>query len=286
MSGPDLLTLIGRDGPLKRKGSTHGGEYVSPCTICRRGKGRPNGRDHFIAWPNAANGPGKPPGRWACLGPKAGRSGCDLSGDAIQYLRERDGLSYGEACARLGVTPGVHVDGRGSGARQGEGTRSGGGQVRRDGEVVPAGPCAPTTMSPLMPPPAAWQERGAYHAARCAAHLWGEEGGRARAYLQGRGLFDGVLRAFQVGYNPGDVYEERGLWGLAEGGHKNLAAAGNHAALADRGRGVAAQHPPAAHAPPGGGGGGQVHRAGGFWQRAVQRLSNAARHCTRDRDSA
>ena len=198
MSGPDLLTLIGRDGPLKRKGSTHGGEYVSPCTICRRGKGRPNGRDHFIAWPNAANGPGKPPGRWACLGPKAGRSGCDLSGDAIQYLRERDGLSYGEACPRLGVTPGVHVDGRGSGARQGEGTRSGGGQVRRDGEVVPAGPCAPTTMSPLMPPPAAWQERGAYHAARCAAHLWGEEGGGARAYLQGRGLFDGVLRAFQV----------------------------------------------------------------------------------------
>ena len=41
--------------------------------------------------------------RWACLGPKAGRRGCDKGGDAIQYLRERDHLTYPEACARLGI---------------------------------------------------------------------------------------------------------------------------------------------------------------------------------------
>ena len=30
-------------------------------------------------------------------------AGCDRYGDAIQYLRERDGLGFAEACAALGV---------------------------------------------------------------------------------------------------------------------------------------------------------------------------------------
>jgi hypothetical protein len=52
----DILTLVGRDVPLRHKSSIHGGEYASHCFICRCGKGRPNGRDHFTVWPNAAQG--------------------------------------------------------------------------------------------------------------------------------------------------------------------------------------------------------------------------------------
>ncbi|MFN8469790.1 MAG: toprim domain-containing protein [Caldilineaceae bacterium] len=224
MSGVDLLALIGRDTVLRRTGSQKGGEYSSPCPLCRTGD------DRFKVWPYAARGEG----RWACLGPAAGRSGCDKGGDAVQYLRERDGLSFAEACVRLGVVAtqqgevrkgegtrsGGGNDRREGGVGKGEGTRSGGGNDRREGGVVPAGPCAPTIMSPVLPPSSAWQERAAYHAARCAAHLWGDEGAKPRAYLHNRGLFDGVLRACEVGYNPEDVYEERSLWGLAENGHK------------------------------------------------------------------
>ncbi len=211
MSGEGLLALIGRDTVLRRSGSRDGGEYSGPCPICR------TGHDRFKVWPYAAQGEG----RWACLGREAGRSGCDKGGDAVQYLRERDGLSYGEACARVGVCVGERTGGAGEDAC---GPRGGGHKVRRGGgsspRMVPAGPCAPTIMATVAPPMAAWQERAAYHAARCAAHLWGDEGARAHAYLHNRGLFDGVLRAFQVGYNPEDVYEERSLWGLAENGHK------------------------------------------------------------------
>ena len=181
MSGVDLLALIGHDTVLRRSGSREGGEYSGPGPICR------TGHDRFKVWPHSAHGEG----RWACLGREAGRSGCDKGGDAVQYLRERDGLSYAEACARVGVEKGRRND-------------------RRQREI----------MATTVPPAAAWQERAAYHTARCAAHLWGDEGARARTYLHKRGLFDGVLRSFQVGYNPEDVYEERGLWGLAENGHK------------------------------------------------------------------
>jgi hypothetical protein len=86
----NLLDLISRDVPLRRTSSKHGGEFSGPCPLCRRGK------DRFKVWPVLR--------RWACLGFKAGRAGCDRSGDAIDYLRQRDGMSYADACAQLGRT--------------------------------------------------------------------------------------------------------------------------------------------------------------------------------------
>ncbi len=49
---------------------------------------------------------------------------------------------------------------------------------------------------------------------RCAAQLWSDAGAGARAYLHTRGLFDDVLRAHNVGYNPADVWEDHAWWGL------------------------------------------------------------------------
>ena len=86
-----LFTLIGRDTTLTRTSAKHGGEYSGPCPLCRQGT------DRFKVWPEV--------GRWACLGAAHGRAGCGRSGDAIQYIRERDGVSYREACGRLDVEP-------------------------------------------------------------------------------------------------------------------------------------------------------------------------------------
>ena len=67
---------------------------------------------------------------------------------------------------------------------------------------------------PCVPPNSIWQSHANGHAARCAAQLWSDEGARARAYLYARGLFDDVLRAHNVGYNPSDVWEDHAWWGL------------------------------------------------------------------------
>ena len=88
------MALIGRDTELRRVASTHGGELAGPCSLCHQGGSRTTGTDRLHVWPRQ--------GRWACLGPRAGRNGCDLHGDAIDYLRHRDGLGYREACDRPG----------------------------------------------------------------------------------------------------------------------------------------------------------------------------------------
>lgn len=171
----DLLALIGRDTQLKRTSACGGGEYSGPCPICRLGT------DRFKVWPRR--------GRWACLGANAGRGGCDLGGDAIQYLIERDGVTFREACGRLGI----------------EGNLS----ARADDTGFARPP-----VEPAAPPNRRWQAHARGLAARCEAILWSAQGEAAWAYLQRRGLGEDVLRAFHVGYNPQERYEEHEEWGL------------------------------------------------------------------------
>lgn len=68
----------------KHVAGTHGGEYASPCPDC-------GGRDRFRCWPEQGEH-----GSWYCRG-------CEKAGDAIEFLRQFDGLSFKEACERLGV---------------------------------------------------------------------------------------------------------------------------------------------------------------------------------------
>lgn len=79
-----ISEILERDGiPLRREAATNGGELAGPCPFC-------GGRDRFRVWPEK--------GRYWCRQ-------CGARGDAIQYLRDRKGLSYLEACAAIGTEP-------------------------------------------------------------------------------------------------------------------------------------------------------------------------------------
>ena len=81
----DLVTLLSDNGiVLRKKASTHGGEYAGPCPFCA-------GSDRFRVWPRKGER-----GRWWCRQ-------CDRAGDDIDLLREWKGMSYKEACEALGV---------------------------------------------------------------------------------------------------------------------------------------------------------------------------------------
>lgn len=175
----NLLDLIRHDTPLRRTCAAHGGEYSGPCPLCRRGT------DRFKVWPVL--------GRWACLGVKAGRAGCDRSGDAIDYLRIRDGLSYEDACTALGRSPEPCA------------LRS------RTPQIL----SLPTpTTTPLRPPPALWQQRAAAWVALCERSLFARQGKGAREWLERRGLNETTIRQAHLGYHPSDRYDARSLWGL------------------------------------------------------------------------
>lgn len=168
----NLLDLIRHDTPLRRTSAHRGGEYSGPCPFCQRGT------DRFKVWPQR--------NRWACLGASAGRAGCDRAGDAIDYLRQRDGLSYADACAALGA----------------------------------AGVCrAPQMLSvsvpaPLQPPADPWQQRAAAWVSHCEAGLHSRQGRGARDWLERRGLSEATIQQARLGYNLHDRYDARRLWGL------------------------------------------------------------------------
>jgi hypothetical protein len=85
-------------------------------------------------WPHAQR-----PGYWCRQ--------CHRKGDVIQYLRDRDGLSYREACIRLGLP----VD-----------------------EQAPVTSTQPIPKAPrqAQPPSEAWQARAAAFVAHCEHALW------------------------------------------------------------------------------------------------------------------
>jgi DNA primase len=162
-----LLDLLSRDTPLHRVAGTEGGEFAGPCPWC-------GGEDRFHVWPH-----GNRPRYWCRV--------CGRKGDEVQYLRDREGLTFHIACKRLGQL-------------QPEAPR------RRP---VPQPP-------PLATPPSeAWQTRARAFVDQCQWTLWSPRGRQALAYLHTRGLHDDTLRAAHVGYHPEVRKEPREAWGLA-----------------------------------------------------------------------
>jgi hypothetical protein len=152
----DLADLIGRDTPLVRIAGTRGGEWAGPCPFC-------GGQDRLHVQP-AYQG-----GRWFC------RQCAPRGGDAIDYLRRRDRLTFHEALSRLAV-------------------------------LTPAAQPAYQTTYRGRPQTLAWREprwqqaaqAEARQAAWALAHDPDAEAGRA--YLLGRGLIPDAWQAWGLGY--------------------------------------------------------------------------------------
>ena len=164
----NLLELIGRDTVLRKKGGKDGGEYAGQCPWC-------GGRDRFVVWPHADR-----PRYWCRK--------CDRKGDAIQYLRDRDNLTYIEACRRVRGLPSKLSQ---SAARQSS---------------------QPSQL--IVPPPTIWQGKAREFCERCEEMLWTPTGLKAREYLYRRGLEDETILAARVGYHHAVRWEQRESWEL------------------------------------------------------------------------
>jgi DNA primase len=167
----NLLDLLSRDTSLRKVASTHGGEYATACPWC-------GGKDRFRVWPDADR-----PGYWCRQ--------CDRKGDAIQYLREHDGLSYREACEQLGHPL----------------------------TEPPRSRPTPRFQLPRLAsaPGQTWQAKARAFAAACEHTLWTSAGAKALSYLQQRGLHEETIQAVHIGYHAAEQRESREAWGLAPG---------------------------------------------------------------------
>jgi DNA primase len=158
-------------------------EQVDMAALVQRDLGSAARREgRWLKWYCPFHADGKTPSlgvvgnRWKCFG-------CGRSGDAIDWLREREGLSFREACQRLAAL-----------------------------ELSPAsGVATRPRQSSSSTPSAAWQERAQEAVDACQAGLWSEVGARARAWLNRRGLTDETMRAWHLGFTPCDQ-KIAGLW--------------------------------------------------------------------------
>lgn len=171
------MTLLDLIPGLKHTATTNGDEYAEPCPSC-------GDRDRFRAWPDQGT-----TGRFWCRG-------CSKRGDAIQFLRDREGLSFRDACDRLGVMLSLSWK---PGHRSERATGTG------------------TTWTPreATTPGDAWQDRAGAFLQTCQTTLAGPEGIEARTFLTGRGLHPGTIERAGLGLNIADTWESREIWDLA-----------------------------------------------------------------------
>jgi len=163
----NILDLIGADGvKLKRYGTTYRGR-------CPFHEGKTE--TSLLVDADA--------GKYHCFG-------CDMHGDAIQWLRDRRGLSFIDACEYLGHDPGP----RSSGPRP-----------------------APPAWEPreATAPSELWQGRARTFLDGAIETLWSERGAKMRAWLHAeKGLHDATIKGACLGLALADKYEPRASWGL------------------------------------------------------------------------
>jgi DNA primase len=197
----DLFELLQRDTSLKRVASTHGGEYAGACPWC-------GGSDRFRVWPNQAH-----PRYWC--------RGCGKRGDAIDYLRDHDGLTYRQATRFLKGETGdepapapaptsIPAQSQRQAATQARQTPGKGQPSRQSKPFKPAQPREPDGS-----PPFPWQLTAIVVCHAGMKCLWSEEGKVALDYLRSRGLRDETIKQANLGYLPRDAYHKPEEWAFA-----------------------------------------------------------------------
>jgi len=152
----DLLAVVEADlGPARR----HNGRWLS--YVCPFHNDGDHDGGSLRVTPDT--------GTWFCFG-------CQRSGDAIAWLRLRQGLSFVEACQQLGAD---------------------------SGDDHTTGFPARTVPAKHSQPLPSWSQCAEDVVKRAQDYLWSDGGEHARDYLFRRGLRGDTLRRWEVGYNPG-----------------------------------------------------------------------------------
>jgi len=167
-------------------------EHVDILALIERDLGpavRHSGRWWFWRCPFHASGQEKQPslgvtpdnGRWKCFG------SCDASGNVIDWVMQREGRTFLEACRELGAVELPEV----------------GHLVGYNDFTIRSGP--------LGEP---WQGKANDLVTECQATLWRPEGERALAYLRSRCLTDETIWEWMLGFSPVARYDPLESWGF------------------------------------------------------------------------
>lgn len=168
----------------KRAGSTHGGEYHSPCPAC-------GGNDRFHVWPEQNEGSGS---YWC--------RGCGKGGDNIQFLIDFDGMTYPEACASLEVEPARSKPFRSPELPRKPNVRSAASESRKN--------INSTSFS--FSPPRLWTEKAEKLVSWAHENLLRNR--PQLEWLKARGIEKPAIEKYRLGWIPEDMWRPRSSWGL------------------------------------------------------------------------
>lgn len=178
----DLVLAKHLDPAPRKVAGTHGGEWHGPCPVC-------GGKDRFHFWPERpSTGNCTVPGVWGCRV-------CDKSGDAISFVMFAEGLSFKDACKRLDqkIEPDAYKAARLPKSEQ----------EKERLQIVP---------NPEFPP-APWMEKNAKLVEHTHQRLL--QNSEQLAWLASRGIGEGAVRRFRLGWLPGELVKKTGqvkLW--------------------------------------------------------------------------
>jgi len=166
----NILELAIEAGLEPRKTSNiKGGEYHSPCPSC-------GGRDRFMFWPTK--------GRYWCRQ-------CDAKGDAIQFCRHFQKLSFRDACLKVQE----HL-----------------------GDFHPSVLESRCKKQPIHPPlqlPShSWEKKAVIFLEQSHKYLLSDK--TAMELVLERGLSIDTIQKNQLGWNPSKIYHKLTDWGLEE----------------------------------------------------------------------
>lgn len=171
----NMLDLIKDPGLYKKMGNKDGGEYHGPCPAC-------GGNLRFHIWPFQGSN-----GTYWCRD-------CGIKGDAIQYLKDIEGLGYHAACKRLGETP--KTDDIYSTPKT---------STKPASEIQPRSCIEPEQM---------WREHAEKIVVQAHATLIADE--TQLSWLGERGISKETAIKYKLGWLQKDEYRIRTTWGLTE----------------------------------------------------------------------
>lgn len=175
----DILALFSARGLDPKKVTAT--EWASGCPAC-------GGKDRCKIWPADHDGRG---GYWCRQ--------CQTYGDAIQFLRDYEGMGYAEACRHLGI------------------------EAAKASAALPrprrvSGP-EPFEAAPTDSPKDAWASKASAFLAWCHQHLLNNR--EQLGWLAERGLPLEAVKRFRLGWNPGEngkgcLIRHRAAWGIPD----------------------------------------------------------------------